>query len=91
MIFTTIVYFILFTVLFANSKITNECDYFQNIIIGKVYYIYSPGFEHGSQPYKKNTNCRWSAETSIGYILALNCTTVVIPSVSHIKKKKKKD
>lgn len=83
LIFTTIVLPVLFTaVADVNNSKFNGCDYFQNIIIGKMYYIYSPGFDQGNQPYKGNTNCRWSAETSIGYTLALNCTTVVIPSVS---------
>lgn len=83
MIFYAIILLSLLPVFFVDGSTNFDgCDYFQNIVIGKIYYIYSPGFEQGNQPYKKNTNCRWSAETSIGYTLALNCTTVVIPSVS---------
>lgn len=51
----------------------NGCDYFQNVEVGKSYYISSP------EPNRKV--CRWTAQAPERHNLVLECDVVYIPLV----------
>lgn len=63
----------------ANGQYGN-CDYYQNVAVGKIYQVFSPGYERNAN-YTGGTNCRWAAQTSAGYQIVLNCKEMALPYV----------
>lgn len=57
------------------------CDFSQYIAVGRVYPIYSPGYDQ-NQRYPPGTNCRWMAYTDPNYQLIVDCREMSLPSVS---------
>ncbi|XP_058461897.1 venom serine protease 34-like isoform X2 [Malaya genurostris] len=52
------------------------CDYYQQVVTGESYAIYSPNYD---QLYQANTHCRWTLSTTPGSRIALSCPDVYIP------------
>ena len=57
------------------------CDFSQNIAVGRIYPIYSPGYDQNRR-YPGGTNCRWTATTDPNYQLVVDCREMSLPSVS---------
>lgn len=57
-----------------------SCDYYQNIAVGSIYPLFSPGYERNSN-YTGGTNCRWTAQTDARYQIVLNCQEMALPNV----------
>lgn len=54
----------------------NGCDYFQNVVPGQTYDIFSPGYGNS---YVAGTNCRWRAQGPVNSKLTLNCIDMSLP------------
>ncbi|XP_055705662.1 venom serine protease 34-like [Phlebotomus papatasi] len=52
------------------------CDYRQNLVAGRVYDIFSPGFPNR---YRGEQNCRWTAIAPAGMTVFIECTTMELP------------
>lgn len=63
------------------------CDYYENILLGHVYDVFSPNFP---EKYEPNTMCRWSGCSKYGTQIVINCTFMAIPTVRLNKTRVKK-
>ncbi|CAK1543364.1 unnamed protein product [Leptosia nina] len=55
-----------------------NCDFSQNVIAGRTYYVYSPGYPNN---YRPGVQCRWIANCPAGYNCRIDCQ-VNIPQSS---------
>lgn len=48
-----------------------NCDYYQDLVLGQQYTFSSPGYPnfYGPSPF----SCRWSARAPTGYVVAFSC------------------
>lgn len=56
------------------------CDYRQNLVAGRFYDIFSPGFPNR---YRGAQNCRWTAVAPAGMTVLIECTTMELPRVCN--------
>lgn len=58
--------------------VDSNCDYYQELEMGKQYYIYNPEYP---QFYKAGTSCRWVARSEQNTKVVLSCEDIDIPQV----------
>ncbi|CAH0717937.1 unnamed protein product, partial [Brenthis ino] len=60
---------------YAQTQDAN-CNYEQNVIAGRDYYIYSPNYPNN---YNAGAQCRWIGNCPIGYNCRLDCGEINLP------------
>lgn len=69
-------------ILAFHSRDYSKCDYYEDLTLGKSYYIFSPYYEK-NQNYLPGTNCRWRASSPNGTIIGIACHDFNVPSSLH--------
>nr|WIM01375.1 serine protease 2 [Limnephilus flavicornis] len=73
-----VVFLILLTQNIASGQDAN-CDYFQNVLAGTTYYVYSPNYPNS---YNRPSSCRWQASCPANTFCRLQCSEISIPSTT---------
>ena len=65
---------------FMPVSIMATCDFYQELTMGKEYYIYNVEYPN---TYKAGTTCRWMAQSQMNTRIVLSCEDIDIPGVSE--------
>lgn len=58
------------------NGIKSDCDYYQDMVAEKEYYVYNSEYPEN---YEGENHCRWQAKSP--YTIKINCTDIDIPPV----------
>ncbi|XP_041970975.1 venom serine protease 34-like [Aricia agestis] len=68
--------FLIFLLQYSQGQDAN-CDFQQNVTVGRTYYVYSPRYPSN---YPAGVQCRWIANCPPGYNCRVDCTDVDLPA-----------